>query len=122
MVTVSDILQDVDRGILANNMVENMFSYRVVYFINENGIGKKFYIDTLYGGLRTAMVKIIRNNLSTTNSVVVSAVTARKNGEVVFLLSRPYGFSLDGYFQQIVGEREKDNVNSNCRRRRANWC
>ena len=32
MYTVSDILQDIDRGCLANNMVEDMFQYRIVFY------------------------------------------------------------------------------------------
>lgn len=122
MYTVSSIVEDVDRGILANNMIENYFSYRIVYFVNENGKGTKFCVDTSYGGLRTVLENIIRGNLTTTNSIVISQTTTIKDGKCVYLQSRAYGFSLDEYFQQIVGEREKDNVNSNYRRRRANWC
>ena len=48
MITITDILQDVDRGILANNMVEDKFSYRIIFFVNE-GVGSvKRYIDTPY--------------------------------------------------------------------------
>ena len=36
MYTVSDILQDIDRGCLANNMIENRFLYRIIFFVNEN--------------------------------------------------------------------------------------
>ena len=122
MYTVSSILNDVDRGIMANNMIETCFSYRIVYFINEKGKGTKCYVDTSYGGLRTALENIIRGNLTTTNSIVISQTTTIKDGKCVYLQSRAYGFSLDGYFLQIGGEREKDNVNSNYRRRKANWC
>ncbi len=104
MYTVSNILEDIQRGILAHNMVETCFTYRIVYFINENSIGRKCYVDTQYGNLRWSLENIIRENLSTTNSIVISAVTVRKNGEIVSLLSRAYGFSLDGYFKQISGE------------------
>lgn len=68
-----------------------------------------------------ALENIIRGNLTTTNTVVVAAVTVRKDGESVSLLSRSYGFNLNEYFEQIVGEKEK-NTNSNYRRRRAQWC
>lgn len=121
MVTISNILQDVNGEILANNMVETYFTYRLVYFVNENGIGKKYYVDTSYENLRSALETIIRGNLTTTNTVVLAAVTIRKNGEIISLLGRSYPFSLDGYFEQIVGEKEK-NTNSNYRRRRAQWC
>ena len=121
MFTVSNILEDVDRGILANNMIETCFSYRLVYFVNfENG-SEKHYIDTQYDGLRNALENIIKKNLTTTNSIVLAAVTARKSGEIVSLLSRSYPFSLSGYFQQIVGEKEKD-INNNYGRRRVQWC
>lgn len=122
MVTISNIITDIQRGIVAHNMIEDKFSYRVVYYINDNGKGTKHYIDTSYENLRKSLEGIIRENLSTTNSVVIPAVTVWKNGEVVSLLSRAYGFSLDGYFQQIVGEKEKEYKNVDYGRRRANWC
>ena len=104
MYTVSDILQDIQRGILAHNMVETCFSYRVVYFVNENDKGTKFCVDTSYGGLRTALENIIRGNLTTANTVVIAVVTVRKGGESVSLLSRAYAFSLETYFNQISGK------------------
>lgn len=122
MHTVSNILADINRGILAYNMIETCFSYRIVYFVNENGKGTKLYVDTLYGGLRMALENIIRGNLTTTNSIVISAVTVRKDGEIVSLLSRSYGFSLDAYFRQIVEEKEKEYKNINYERRCVNWC
>lgn len=122
MFTISNILQDIQRGITAHNMVETEFSYRLVYFINFGNGSEKHYLDTRYEGLRTTLENIIRGNLTTTNTVVLAAVTARKSGETVSLLSRAYRFSLDEYFQQIVGEKEKDTINSYYRRRRANWC
>lgn len=70
MFTVSDIVADIDRGIMAYNMVENMFSYRIIYFVNENGKGIKRYIDTPYNGLRKELENIIRSNLSLTNSAL----------------------------------------------------
>ena len=122
MYTVSSIVEDVQRWILAHNMVETCFAYRIIYFVNENGNGRKMYVDTPYENLRRSLENIIRDNLSTTNSVVISAVTVWKNGEVVSLLSKSYGFSLDGYFRQIVGEKEKEYKNINYGRRCANWC
>lgn len=122
MITVSDIITDIQRGVAAHNMVETEFSYRLIYFINENRRGRKHYIDTQYDGLRNALENIIRENLSITNTVVVAAVTVRKDGECVSLLNRSYAFSLDGYFDQIVGRKEKDYVNSNYGRKKAQWC
>lgn len=122
MYTVSSIVEDIQRGILAHNMVEDCFSYRIVYFVNENDIGRKCYVDTSYGGLRTALENIIRGNLTTTNTVVVAAVTVRKDREIVSLLSKSYKFNLDGYFRQIIGEKENEYKNINYRRRCANWC
>lgn len=113
MYTVSSIVEDIQRGILAYNMVETYFSYRLIYFINENDIGRKGYVDTSYENLRQSLENIIRDNLSTTNSVVISAVTVRKNGESISLLSRSYGFNLDGYFRQICGECANKNRSGN---------
>lgn len=122
MYTVSSILNDVDRGIMAHNMEETCFTYRIIFYINENDIGRKCYVDTSYDGLRKILENIIKKNLTTSNTVVISAVTTLKDGKCVSLLSRAYGFNLSKYFQQIVGEREKNNVNSNYGRRKANWC
>ncbi len=122
MYTVSDILSDLNRGIAAHNMVENYFSYRIVYFINYEDRGEKHYIDVSYDVLRMALENIIRRNLTTTNTVVVAAVTVRKDAESISLLSRSYGFNLDGYFQRICETKEKDYISYNYRRRNANWC
>lgn len=120
MFTISNILNDVDSGILAHNMMENMFSYRLVYFVNSVSENEKHYIDTRYGGLRQALENIIRGNLTTTNTVVLAAVTVRKNGEVISLLGRTYAFSLDGYFQKIC-EEKVESISSNYGRRIAQW-
>jgi len=121
MYTITNILQDVQRGITAHNMVETEFSYRIIYFINfENG-SAKHYIDTRYDDLRITLESVIRENLTTTNNIVLATVTTRRNGEIVSLLSRSYPFSLDGYFLEICGEK-RERVNGNYGRRRAQWC
>lgn len=104
MYTVSDIITDISRGCTANNMIEDRFSYRIVFYINESGAGTRHYIDTPYSGLRNTLENIIRKNLSVTNSVVIPEITALKNGRCIRLQSRTYSFSLDGYFKQIIGE------------------
>lgn len=116
MFTISNILEDIDRGCAANNMVEDCFSYRIVFFVNENGKGEKYYIDTPYSGLRKSLESIIRNHLSLTNSVVVAQTTALKNGKCVCLQSKSYSFSLDGYFRQISGEGADRNRSGNYNR------
>lgn len=112
MYTISDILADIDRGIAANNMAEDKFSYRIIYFVNDGNKGMKFRIDTPYDGLRESLENIIRKNLSLSNSIVVAETTVRKRGESVSLLSRAYPFSLDGYFRMINGEYKTDRENS----------
>lgn len=104
MFTISDILTDIDRGITANNMTEGCFSYRVVFFVRDGNRSSKHYIDTMYDGLRGTLENIVKENLSLTNSVVIAAVTVRKDGRSVCLQSRSYGFSLDEYFRRINGE------------------
>lgn len=104
MYTISDILTDINRGITANNMTEDCFSYRVVFFVRDGNGSSKHYADTMYGSLRETLENIVKENLSLTNSVVIAAVTVRKDGRSVCLQSRSYGFSLDGYFRQINGE------------------
>lgn len=117
MNTVLDVLVDINNGILAHNMVETYFSYRLVYFINENRKSEKHYIDTRYDGLRKTLENIIRGNLTTTNNIVVAQTTVRKSGETVSLLSRPYSFSLSEYFRKVCDEKT-ENCISDYRRRR----
>lgn len=119
MITVTDILQDINRGIMANNIVEDYFSYRIIFYVNDGTRGAKHYIDTSYSGLRVALESIVKDYLSPTNSVVVATITIRKSEETVSLLSRSYGFSLDGYFQQIVGEKACRSMY--CGRKQANY-
>lgn len=104
MYTISDIIRDIDRGCMANNMIEDKFSYRIIFFVNEGTGSVKNYADTPYSGLRRSLENIIRENLSLTNRVVIAETTVRKNGKCVCLQSRSYSFSLDGYFRQISGE------------------
>lgn len=104
MFTISNILEDIDRGIVTNNMVEDCFSYRVVFFVRDGSRSSKHYVDTAYDGLRETLESIVKENLSLTNSVVVAQTTVLKNGKSVSLQSRSYGFSLDEYFRRINGE------------------
>jgi len=122
MYTITNIIEDINHGCVVNNMIETYFSYRIIYYVNENGIGRKCYVDTSYENLRMSLENIIRGNLSTTNTLVISTITARKNKETISLLSRAYGFNLNDYFRQICGEKEEANLNSNYRRRRVQWC
>lgn len=89
--------------------------------MNSVGGKEKHYIDTRYDGFCQALKNIIRGNLTTTNTVVIAAIIIRKNGKNISLLSRSYGFSLDGYFQKIC-EEKVENINSNYGRRVAQWC
>ena len=104
MFTISNILEDISRGCMANNMVEDCFSYRIIFFVNEGNQSSKHYIDAVYGDLRKTLEDIIKNHLSLTNRVVIAAVTVRKDGKSVRLQSRSYAFSLEEYFKQINGE------------------
>ncbi len=121
MFTISNILSDMERCCLANNMIETCFLYRIIYFVNENDKGRKFYVDTSYENLRKRLEDIIKGNLSTTNTLVIAQITTLKNGETISLLNRAYGFNLNDYFRQIVGENEKEYKTANYGRRRANW-
>lgn len=104
MFTVSDIIKDIDRGCTANNMVEDKFSYRIIFFVNEGNKGSKHYIDTMYGELRKTLENIIKDYLSLTNRVVIAETTVRKDGKSVCLQSRSYAFSLEEYFRQLSGD------------------
>lgn len=111
MFTISDILQDINRHCAIYNMIENKFSYRLVYFINAENGSEKHCIDVQYDGLRIALENTIRGNLTVTNNIVIAAVTVRKKGEVISLLGRSYGFSLEEYFCQIYGKgKKRDNT------------
>lgn len=111
MYTISNIIADIDRGCLSNNMVEDRFSYRIIFFVNENGKGTKRYIDTSYDDLRKSLESIIRGYLSVTNNIVIAETTALKNGRSVCLQSRAYSFSLDEYFRRLQGECRENSRN-----------
>lgn len=113
MYTVSDIITDINRGCMANNMIEDRFSYRIIFFVNEVNKGSKHYIDTMYSDLRKSLESIIKNNLSLTNSVMIVNTTVLKNGKCVYLQSRSYSFSLEEYFKRIKGECKDSNRNGN---------
>lgn len=113
MYTISDIIADINRGCTANNMVEDRFRYRIIFFVNEGNNGSKYYMDTAYNGLRRSLESIIRSNLSLTNSVIIAETTVLKNGKCICLLRRSYSFSLDGYFKRISGECRDRNRNGN---------
>ena len=104
MYTISNIVEDINRGCVANNMVEDTFSYRIVFFVNEGGNGTKHYIDTSYDGLRAALENIIKGNLTLTNSVVIANTTVLKDGKCIRLQSQSYAFSLEEFFKRINGE------------------
>lgn len=113
MYTVSDIITDINRGCMANNMVEDKFSYRIIFFVSDGNRSEKHYTDTMYDGLRKSLESIIRNYLSLTNSVVIAEATVLKGGRRVRLQSRPYSFSLDEYFRRIKGECKNSHVYGN---------
>ncbi|MCM1223701.1 MAG: hypothetical protein NC548_55550 [Lachnospiraceae bacterium] len=119
MVTISDIIADIDRGCMAHNMIEDRFSYRIIFFVNEGDIGSKYYVDTSYKDLRKALENIVRGYLSVTNSIVIAETTVLKGGDCVCLQSRSYSFSLDGYFRQIGGENRGNNKGHAAYRRHA---
>lgn len=129
MYTVTDILQDTQRGCALYNMVEDKFSYRLVYFINErNGKSTKHYHDSTYGNLRKALENIIRGNLTTTNTIVLADVTTRKSGKTVSLLSKSYGFCLNEYFDRVteqyeIGNKKRNTIYGNViyRKKVGNW-
>lgn len=113
MFTISDIITDINRGCAVNNMVEDCFSYRIVYFVDEGNKSSKHYIDTAYDGLRSSLENIIREHLSLTNRVVVAQTTVLKNGKCVCLQSRSFAFSLEEYFERINGECGADSRRGN---------
>lgn len=115
MNTISDILMDIDRDCLANNMIEDCFTYRIVYFANEGNNGKKYYLDSSYRDLRKSLESIIRGNLTLTNNVVIAETTVLKRGKCTCLQSRSYSFSLEEYFKRIKGECNSSRNNQYCR-------
>lgn len=113
MFTISDIIMDINRGCLSHNMIEDRFSYRIIFFVNEGNNGEKHYIDATYDDLRKSLENIIKGHLTVTNSVVIAQATALKGGKCVSLLGRSYAFSLDEYFYHIYGRCKNDSGNRN---------
>lgn len=118
MYTISNIVEDISRGCTANNMVEDRFSYRIIFFVNKGDTGSKHYVNTVYADLRKELENIIRNHLSLNSNVVIAQTTVRKNGESICLQSRAYSFSLEEYFKRISGESRDNNRNGNIIRAR----
>lgn len=122
MNTVSDILQNINKGCTANNMVEDQFSYRIIYCVKEGKNSSKHHIDTSYDGLRSALEIIIRNNLTLTNSVVILNTITWKECRYISLQNRTFSFSLDEYLQRINGEFKGSNkYRKPVRSKRMNW-
>lgn len=119
MHTISDIVADVERHCAIYNMMEDRFSYRIVYYVNEGGVGIKHYIYSTYDGLRRTLETIVKNNLSLENTLVFAQTTVRKDGACVCLQSRSYKFSLEGYFQVIYGRQKRRDDICNGRSARA---
>lgn len=113
MFTISDIMADISRGCAVNNLNENAFLYRIVFFVNEENASKKYYVDSTYSGLRKTLEGIIRRNLSLTNTLVIAQTTILRDGKCVCLQSRAYGFSLEEYFCQIYGKGKRRNNDCN---------
>lgn len=103
MYTVADILTDIEKGCLANNMIEEMYSYRIIFYVNEGNKGTKHYVDSSYFELRKTLETIVRDNLSLTNNIVIAETTVLKNGKRVCLQSKSFLFSLESYFRLISG-------------------
>lgn len=113
MFTISNIIADIDKGCARNNLNEECFSYRIMFFINEGGIGTKHYTDSTYEGLRKTLENIVRENISLTNSISIAQTTIQMNGRCVCLQSRSYSFNLDEYFQWITGKQKRRNAKHN---------
>jgi len=111
MYTISDIITDINRNCMANNMVEDRFSYRIIFFVNDGNKRSKHYIDTTYNGLRKSFERIIRKHLLLTNTLVMAQTTVLKDGKNICLQSKAYSFSLDEYFKRINGECKGSNRN-----------
>lgn len=113
MYTIADIIADINRGCAKNNMLEDKFSYRVIFYINEDGKGIKRYIDTKYNDLRGTLESVIRKYLTLTNCVVISEIKVWKDGKCICLQSKPYSFSLDEYFNRLTGKCKAGNRKRN---------
>ena len=109
MHTVSDIIMDINRGCMANNMQEDRFTYQIIFFFFLGNKGTKHYNYTTYRGLHNALENIIRSHLSLRNSVVIAQTTAVQNEKQVCLQSRSYGFCLEEYFKKINGKYKASN-------------
>lgn len=110
MFTITNIMEDINKGCAINNLNENAFTYRVAYYVNEGNISKKHHMDSSFDNLRQTLEKIIQSSLSLTNNIVISSVTVKKNGKCVYLLSRSYKFCLDGYFRWITDQPKNRNL------------
>lgn len=112
MYTVTDIIEDVRKGCLVNNIVESRVIYRITFYINEGHSGRKYYVNSSYRDLRKSLENIIRDNLTLTNNIVIAGTSALKNGKCVHLQSKSYAFSLEEYFRRVKGEYRSSRNNT----------
>ena len=75
------------RGTSLPRMKKEVFSYRIIFFVNEGAGSVKHYIGTPYNRLRQSLETVIRRNLSLTNRVIIAETTALKSGKCVHLQS-----------------------------------
>lgn len=103
MYTISDILTDINRGCLANNMIEDCFTYRIIYFVNDGNNGRKFYIDCSYRDLRKSLENIIRGKLTLTNNIVIAETTVIKKWKMYLLTEQIIFIQFGRVFQKSKG-------------------
>jgi hypothetical protein len=121
MYTISNIIEDIRRGCARNNLNEDCFTYRIIYYVNENGTGTKHYSDSTYNDLRRTLENIIRGNISLTNNISIAQTTIRKNERCICLQSRSYSFDLSEYFRTICIKKEKYYIDNNYGREKVQW-
>ena len=111
MLTIKEIISDVERGCLANNIVEEKFLYHISYCIKRGEVRKKQYCTADFRGMQQAIAEIIKKNLTLENDIVITDISTNKGAEKIRLLRRSYPFSLEKYFEIIEGRANNGKIN-----------
>ena len=76
--------------------------------MNDENKGTKFRVDTSYDGLRESLENIIRDNLTTTNSLVIAEVTVRKDKQSISYSAKRMGSAWTDIFKRSARKKRKN--------------
>lgn len=83
MLTISNIITDINRHCAIYNMAESAFTYQIVFYTNEENESKKYCVDSTYEDLRQTLENIIRENITLKNTIVIAQTIIRRDRKFI---------------------------------------